>query len=138
MNPALKFVAKIATHNMKEKLRGGLQFHSTADELADFMDLRNLPKEYGGDYSLEKIIGECRRNFDIIVLFQNLILLEPYRKSLKTRRDFFISYSQMKINQEYYTPAVLRCETGTLNYTLENKKGKLLTKYQDESDSDSD
>ncbi|KAG5671111.1 hypothetical protein PVAND_001325 [Polypedilum vanderplanki] len=120
MNSALKFVAKIATHNMKDKLRGGLQFHSNAEELKDFIDLKSLPKEqYGGDYTIEEIV-------------------EPYRKALKVRRKLFLSYSQMKINQEYYVPSVLKCETKSLNYTLENKKGGLLTKYDDDSDSDNE
>jgi hypothetical protein len=62
----------------------------------------------------------------------------PFRKSFKARREFFIKYSEMKINKEYYTPAVLKCDTSTLNYTLENKKGNLLTRYEDESDDESE
>jgi DNA-binding PucR family transcriptional regulator len=58
MNAAFKFVAKLATHNMKEKLRGGVHFHGSADELKDYMKLTNLPSEYGGSYSIDYIVGE--------------------------------------------------------------------------------
>lgn len=50
--------------------------------------------------------------------------------------DFFLSYSNMKINREYYTDAVLHCDPSSLHHTLENKSAKLLKKYPDENDNE--
>lgn len=109
MNSAIRFVANLALRNMREKMKNGMHFQSGIEEL-DFIDIKDLPKEYGGELQLEKLI-------------------EPYKNALITKKEFFKNYSNMKINKEFYTPAVLKCDASTLTHSLENKKAKYLTSY---------
>lgn len=50
------------------------------------------------------------------------------------KKDFFLNYSNMKINQQYYTSSVLKCDASTLTHSLENKKAKYLTSYDTADD----
>ena len=56
MNGALRFVANLALRHMREKMKNGIHFHSSIEDL-DFIDKKDLPIEYGGEVQLEKLIG---------------------------------------------------------------------------------
>lgn len=57
MNRALLFVSKLVISQMKEKNRKKNHFHSDIDEI-DFIDKKDLPREYGGEVPMSKYIGK--------------------------------------------------------------------------------
>ncbi|XP_070509132.1 clavesin-1-like [Chironomus tepperi] len=114
LNPATRFISNLIIKNMREKMRRVVSCLSGPQEL-DFLDTKYLPIDLGGEYTIEQ-------------------LMEPLKKTLDSWKDLFLRYSEMKINRKYYTDAVLKCDSGTLHHTLENKSAKLLTMYPDENE----
>lgn len=45
-------------------------------------------------------------------------LLEPLKKAVQIRKDFFLDYSNMKVNRNLYPESVLSCDVSTLNTPL--------------------
>lgn len=43
--------------HMPDKLRERVKFYSSVDEI-DCIEKKNLPKEYGGDVSIDDMLGE--------------------------------------------------------------------------------
>ena len=50
------------------------------------------------------------------------------------KKEFFLNYNNMKINHQYYTSNVLKCDASTLTHSLENRKAKYLTSYETADD----
>jgi hypothetical protein len=44
----------------------------------------------------------------------------PWKDVLISKKDFYLSYSEMKVNRSLYTKQVLQCEVHTLSSRLEN------------------
>lgn len=56
MPSTVQYIANFALKHMPEKLRERVQFCSEINEV-DCFEKQNLPKEYGGNVSLEEMIG---------------------------------------------------------------------------------
>lgn len=56
---ALRFVATLAFRHMREKMKNGIHFHSSIQDLDDLgiITIKDLPQEYGGEVPIEKFIG---------------------------------------------------------------------------------
>jgi hypothetical protein len=114
---------------MQQKMRDGTKLCSSLDDL-DIIELDKLPDIFGGNAPLKDISGKgfkkepCQKKKLKIYFIQ-----ESWAKKLTEMRPFFLKYNEMKINHQYYTPAVLNCEVKTLSHRLENPSAKLLTEY---------
>jgi hypothetical protein len=120
MPSTVQYVANFALKHMPEKLRERVKFCSTIEEAADCIDKKNLPKEYGGEVSLADMISERIYACQIMKLVFNLFLhlLEPWKEQLAAKRDFFLNYNEMRVNQKLYPQPVLKCVVDTLKISL--------------------
>jgi hypothetical protein len=103
------FVLNLALRHMRPRMREAIKLYSNFDDLK-VVEKEKLPAEMSGKASLNEIT-------------------ESLRKKLVEYRPFLLNYSNLKINHEYYTPAVLNCEVKTLSGRLEDPKKKLLNSY---------
>lgn len=115
---------------MQKKMRDAIKLCYSLDEL-DIVEKDKLPDIFGGEASLKEISGELGIIFSSFLfhIFFYSKNSASWVKKLTEMRPFFLNYSNMKINKEFYTPAVLNCEVKTLSGRLENPSAKLLTEY---------
>lgn len=117
VHPSLQFLANFGMKHMPDKLRERVKFYSSFDEV-DVVEKKDLPKEYGGTMPIKEMIGNLtRRHSQASIIFKHLIP-EPWRKILEATKDFFLSYSNMKVNRKLYPTPVLNCVVDTLKIPL--------------------
>lgn len=57
MSSAMCFVVKLMIKHMKDRMKSIVTFPSGPENL-DFVDIENLPEEYGGSHKLEDLLGK--------------------------------------------------------------------------------
>lgn len=59
MPSTVQFIANFALQHMPQKLKDRVKFYSNVDEV-DCIEKKNLPKEYGGNISIEEMMGKLK------------------------------------------------------------------------------
>lgn len=108
MRSFYQVIAKLVFKHMPEKLRNRVHFHSNFSEIDDF-DIKDFPVACGGEVPNADFIGE----FLEVKANQKLFLFvstEPLKKTLSTKRDFFLNYNNMKIDLKLYPEDIQKCK----------------------------
>jgi hypothetical protein len=104
----LLFLVKIAFKHMHPRMREGIKFYSSLDEI-EIIDKDLLPDVMGGKTPIKE-------------------LAEPFKKQLREFRPFLLNYEHQKVDLDSYVPAVANCEVKTLAHRIENPDAKLIKK----------
>lgn len=105
---------------MPEKLRERVKFYTKFEEV-DVIETKHLPKECGGNVPIKEMIGNEDTLKKFFVQSSLIALSEPWKKLLASKRDFFLNYSNMKVNHKLYPAPVLNCVVDTLKVPLSSK-----------------
>ncbi|CRK89975.1 CLUMA_CG003703, isoform A [Clunio marinus] len=98
VHPSLQFLVSFAMKHMPEKLRDRVKFYTNVNEV-DVIDKDYLPEGYGGSTKIKE-------------------MMDPWRKILDDRKEFFLNYSNMKVNRNLYPKPIVDCVVGTLKIPL--------------------
>lgn len=117
LQPTFQFLAKIVLNHMPEKLRKRVHFYSNFTEMRLF-DIEDFPVACGGSKSNQEFIGKSQQATHLSSFCAVFYVLEPLKQSLESKKEFFLSYSSMKVNLKLYSKKVVNCEVGALSRKL--------------------
>lgn len=100
VHPSVKFAIDWMTNMMSEKIKSRVKIHTKIDDI-DTIDQKILPKEYGGEVPMKKMI-------------------EAFKQELKEKRDLLLLHDKMNVKLELYPEAVRRGNIKALNIPLDS------------------
>lgn len=100
VHPSIKFACDWMLNILSEKLKNRVKIHTNINDI-DTIDIKILPKEYGGIIPMKDMI-------------------EAFKKELKENREFLLSNDKMNVRFELYPDAVRQGSIKALSIPLDS------------------
>lgn len=100
VHPSIKFGVDFMMNILSEKLKNRVKIHTNINAI-DTIDMKILPKEYGGNIPMKDMI-------------------EAFKNELKEKREFLLSHDKMNVRFEQYPEAVRQGSIKALSLPLDS------------------
>lgn len=100
VHPSIKYACDWMLNILSEKLKNRVKIHTNINDI-DTIDMKILPKEYGGIIPMKDMI-------------------EAFKKELKEKREFLLSHDKMNVRFELYPEAVRQGSIKALSIPLDS------------------